>query len=177
METDAEALTLAITDTAHASQVYLGTYRCTPCAVKRVPRLKVCKSALDEMMNEIRMMSRLHHPNIVQLLGCCFDPYVCLVLELAARGSLRALLESEGAAFLFKWTEHARLALGMARGLSYLHSFEPPIIHRDIKPANVSATRAHARDNGPHAASDADPRRGGPRGQAGRLWRVEGPGR
>ena len=82
-------------------------------------------------------MSRLHHPNIVQFLACVLNPYVCLVLELAARGSLRALLESKD--FAFGWDVHSPMLLGAARGICYLHSFDPPIIHRDIKPANVSA--------------------------------------
>ena len=155
-------------------QVYEGTYRCAPCAVKRVPRLKISQEALDGMVTEIRMMSRLRHPNVVQLLACCFDPYVCLVLELAANGSLRDLLRSK--ALAFRWNEHASMPLGIARGLNYLHSFDPPIIHRDIKPANVSDV--------PRAAAPpifdtrhADPRRRGARVQAGRLWGVEGPAR
>jgi len=124
----------------------MGTYRCAPCAVKRVPRLKVSKDALDDMMDEIRMMSRLHHPNVVQFLACCFDPFVCLVLELAVNGSLRDLLRSKE--FAFAWNSHAAMVLGVARGLNYLHSFDLPIIHRDIKPANV---RAHLRTATPFA--------------------------
>ena len=102
-----------------------------------MPRLKIDKEALDDMMGEIRMMSRLHHPSIVQFLACCFDPYVCLVLELAVHGSLRDLLRRSRDALAFRWNLHASMLLGVARGLNYLHSFRPPIIHRDIKPANV----------------------------------------
>jgi len=40
-------------------------------------------------------MSRLHHPNIVQFLACVFNPYVCLVLELACEGSLCDVLGAE----------------------------------------------------------------------------------
>jgi hypothetical protein len=85
--------------------VYVASYRCAPCAVKRVPKYKISARALDDMMSEIRMMSRLHHPNIIQFLACCFEPYVCLVLELAANGSLRALLETSKSGFKFKWEE------------------------------------------------------------------------
>ena len=117
----------------------MGTFRCAPCAVKRVPRLRVSQETLDSMMGEIRMMSRLHHPNVIQFLACCFEPFVCLVLELASRGSLRDLLDPSDVSFTFNWSEHSSVALGIARGVNYLHSFSPPIVHRDIKPANVRA--------------------------------------
>ena len=84
------------------------------------------------------MMSRLRHPSIIQFLACCFNPYVCLVLELATKGSLKSLLQDK--AFTFEWSKHASTMLDVARGLHYLHSaFDPPIVHRDIKPDNVSA--------------------------------------
>ncbi len=116
--------------------MYEARFNCAACAVKRVPRDKVTSKSIKDMMAEIRMMSRLRHPGIIQFLGCCFDPYVCLVLELAARGSLKALLRSED--FSFAWSRHASMALDVARALHYLHTaFEPPIIHRDVKPDNV----------------------------------------
>jgi serine/threonine protein kinase len=83
------------------------------------------------MMGEIKMMARLHHPNVIQFLACCFKPYVCLVLEMASKGSLRQLLDARklmdgppGSSFAFKWEEGgAKMALGMARGLHYLREF------------------------------------------------------
>jgi serine/threonine protein kinase len=98
----------------------------------------VASESIDSMMSEIEMMSRLRHPNIVQFLACVFEPYVCLVLEFATKGSLRALLDTKKSGFEFKWREHASMVLDVARAINYLHSaFVPPIAHRDIKPDNV----------------------------------------
>jgi serine/threonine protein kinase len=88
--------------------------------VKRVPRDNIKKRVVNELLSEIearpvlliflpshsheanQMMSRLHHPNIIQFLGCVFEPYVCLVLELAALGSLKDVLAAED--FVFSWS-------------------------------------------------------------------------
>ena len=102
-------------------QVYEATFHCAPCAVKRVPRERISTEAVDGMMSEIRMMSRLHHPNIIQFLACVFEPYVCLVLELAAKGSLRNLVDPNKSKFKFKWEEGgAEMVSGIARGMHYL---------------------------------------------------------
>ena len=50
-------------------------------AVKRVPKAKICRKAITEMTEEIVTMQRLRHPNIVTFLGCCFEPFVCIVME------------------------------------------------------------------------------------------------
>jgi serine/threonine protein kinase len=98
----------------------------------------VDQDTIDGMMSEIEMMSRLRHPNIIQFLACVFEPYVCLVLEFATKGSLRALLDANKSGFEFKWREHASMVLDTARAINYLHSaFTPAIVHRDIKPDNV----------------------------------------
>ena len=68
--------------------------------MKRVPRENVKKQAIEGMILEIKMMSKLHHPNVIQFLACCFEPFVCLVLELAPKGSLKALLS--GNTFTFE---------------------------------------------------------------------------
>ena len=69
----------------------------------------------------------MRHPNIIQFLACVFEPYVCLVLELAAYGCLRALLFSKD--FTFKWDKRcASMMRGVARAVNYLHSLSPPLL-------------------------------------------------
>jgi hypothetical protein len=122
------------------------------------------------------MMSRLRHPNIIHL-ACVFEPYVCLVLELATKGSLRALLLDT------KKSGFESMLLDVARGLHYLHSaFEAPIAHRDIKPDNVRAMACVRvcrvwRVVSPNPSYTSGARERGLRGQARRLWGVEGRGR
>ena len=62
---------------------------------------------LQAFANEVHLMSRLRHPNVIQFLACCFDPYVCLVLELApqvlvlARHVREVLLQNGGTPWVF----------------------------------------------------------------------------
>ena len=59
-----------------------------------------------------------------------------LIMELGEGGSLRALLATSNLATL-TWRARAALAHGVASGVLYLHSQEPPVLHLDLKPANV----------------------------------------
>ncbi|TYI24218.1 hypothetical protein ES332_A06G218100v1 [Gossypium tomentosum] len=76
-----------------------------------------------EFKTEIELLSRVHHKNVVSLLGFCFErDEQILVYEYVANGSLGDSLS----------------ALGAARGLAYLHELaNPPIIHRDVKSTNI----------------------------------------
>ena len=60
---------------------------------------------------------------------------VGLVTELMSRGGLDAVIRKHGAAM--STSLKLKLVLDTAKGLSYLHSCQPPIIHRDMKPSNV----------------------------------------
>ena len=104
-------------------------------------------------------MLGLRHPNIVQIIGGAWDKRdtnVCLVLEYCARGTLTDLLKksdpSKNPEVKLTAKEHKLpIATGIARGMAYLHSFDPPIIHRDLKPDNVlieSSYRAKIADFG-----------------------------
>ena len=84
-------------------------------------------------------MSKLHHPNIVRLLGYHTserpsDPQ-CLVYELADGGTLAELLQSREGRKLFSWRDRVRTALCVASALAYMHSKK--CYHLDIKPRNI----------------------------------------
>ncbi len=87
------------------------------------------------------MMAKLHHPNIIQFLACCFDPFVCLVLELAAKGSLRGLLGPK--TFSFAWSKHASMVLDMARGLHYLVRLSHSRTRRRVDLNHISLSLTH----------------------------------
>ncbi|XP_074275089.1 leucine-rich repeat receptor protein kinase HPCA1-like [Silene latifolia] len=88
--------------------------------------------------NEIELLSRLHHKNLVSLLGFCLEKdELILVYEFVPNGTLKGSLSGKSGISL-DWRRRIKVALGTARGLAYLHELaNPPIIHRDIKPNNI----------------------------------------
>ncbi|XP_074309241.1 leucine-rich repeat receptor protein kinase HPCA1-like isoform X3 [Silene latifolia] len=91
-----------------------------------------------EFRNEIELLSRVHHKNLVKLLGFCYDQgEQILVYEFIPNGTLMdALLGTSG--IQLDWIRRLMITLGAARGLQYLHELaDPPIIHRDIKSTNI----------------------------------------
>lgn len=91
-----------------------------------------------EFKNEIELLSRVHHKNLVTLLGFSFEQgEQMLVYEFIPNGSLKDCLTGKSGIRL-DWKKRLRIALGSARGLSYLHELaNPRIIHRDIKSNNI----------------------------------------
>ncbi|XP_024992445.1 probable leucine-rich repeat receptor-like protein kinase At5g49770 [Cynara cardunculus var. scolymus] len=91
-----------------------------------------------EFKTEIELLSRVHHKNLVGLVGFCFEQgEQMLVYEFMPNGTLRESLSGKTGIHL-DWKRRLRVALGSARGLAYLHELaDPPIIHRDIKSTNI----------------------------------------
>ncbi|KAG4401468.1 hypothetical protein GLYMA_07G270800v4 [Glycine max] len=91
-----------------------------------------------EFKAEIELLSRVHHKNLVSLVGFCFEhEEQMLVYEYVQNGSLKDALSGKSGIRL-DWIRRLKIALGTARGLAYLHELvNPPIIHRDIKSNNI----------------------------------------
>ncbi|WOL12919.1 receptor-like serine/threonine-protein kinase ALE2 isoform X2 [Canna indica] len=93
-----------------------------------------------EFVAEVEMLSRLHHRNLVKLMGICREGNKrCLVYELVRNGSVESHLHgSDKKKRPLEWDARMRIALGAARGLAYLHEdSNPRVIHRDFKASNV----------------------------------------
>ncbi|XP_066168987.1 receptor-like serine/threonine-protein kinase ALE2 isoform X11 [Oryza sativa Japonica Group] len=91
-----------------------------------------------EFLAELEMLSRLHHRNLVKLIGICTEEHIrCLVYELVPNGSVESHLHDKGTAPL-DWDARLKIALGAARALAYLHEDSSPrVIHRDFKSSNI----------------------------------------
>ncbi|KAM5560747.1 putative LRR receptor-like serine/threonine-protein kinase [Rosa sericea] len=91
-----------------------------------------------EFLTEIELLSRLHHRNLVSLIGYCEEEgEQMLVYEFMPNGTLRDWLSDKIKGSL-DFSMRLRIALGSAKGILYLHTeANPPIFHRDIKATNI----------------------------------------
>ncbi|XP_023895307.2 probable LRR receptor-like serine/threonine-protein kinase At1g06840 isoform X3 [Quercus suber] len=91
-----------------------------------------------EFLTEIEFMSRLHHRNLLSLIGYCDEEgEQMLVYEFMSNGTLRDQLSAKCDEPL-SFATRLRIALGSAKGILYLHTeANPPIFHRDIKASNI----------------------------------------
>ncbi|KAF8658542.1 hypothetical protein HU200_059000 [Digitaria exilis] len=92
-----------------------------------------------EFENELDLLGRIRHPNIVSLLGfCVHEGNHYIVYELMEKGSLDTQLHGPSHGSALSWHIRMKIALDMARGLEYLHEHcSPPVIHRDLKSSNI----------------------------------------
>ncbi|KAM0028537.1 putative protein kinase RLK-Pelle-L-LEC family [Helianthus debilis subsp. tardiflorus] len=107
----------------------------TYIAVKRVS--KTSKQGMKEYSSEVRIISRLRHRNLVQLIGWCHQKGdFLLVYEYMENGSLDSHLFKGKS--LLTWETRYKIVQGLASALLYLHEeWEQCVLHRDIKSSNV----------------------------------------
>nr|POE45298.1 putative leucine-rich repeat receptor-like protein kinase [Quercus suber] len=118
-------------------KVYWGTLPTgQPIAIKRAQKESL--QGGHEFKTEIELLSRVHHKNLVSLVGFCFEQgEQMLVYEYVSNGTLKDSLSGKSGIKL-DWMRRLKVALGAARGLAYLHELaNPSIIHRDIKSTNI----------------------------------------
>nr|XP_008198085.1 PREDICTED: probable receptor-like protein kinase At5g18500 isoform X2 [Tribolium castaneum] len=122
-------------------KVYLGVGLVSkPVAVKKVILENVDVVRVDDMVtkqfrNEVEILSKYEHENLVALRGysCDGDTY-CLLYEYVPGGALKDRLQKHE----LIWTERLYVAMGTARAIAYLHTaYASPLIHRDVKSANI----------------------------------------
>ncbi|XP_057428434.1 cysteine-rich receptor-like protein kinase 44 isoform X1 [Lotus japonicus] len=106
-------------------------------AVKRLSQKS--GQGVIEFMNEIKLIAKLQHRNLVILLGFCLEEKEkILIYEFVPNNSLDYFLFHPNKSRLLNWFERYRIIEGIARGVLYLHDHSRlKVIHRDLKPSNV----------------------------------------
>ncbi|KAJ3190011.1 signal transducing kinase of the PAK [Gaertneriomyces sp. JEL0708] len=99
------------------------------------------KAEFMELSEEIEILKRVRHPNIIQFHDCWYNnTEFVFITELMTSGTLREYirkLQIPNMKIVKRWARQ------ILKGLSYLHSHDPPIIHRDIKCDNIFINGAH----------------------------------
>ncbi|XP_051143290.1 probable LRR receptor-like serine/threonine-protein kinase At1g06840 [Andrographis paniculata] len=140
-----DEMALATTDFNSSTVVGQGGYGKVHRGVLGDGTIVAIKRALEgslqgekEFLTEIQLLSRLHHRNLVSLIGYCDeDGEQMLIYEFMPNGTLRDHLSGKTKSSL-PFSMRVKIALCAAKGVLYLHTeANPPIYHRDIKASNI----------------------------------------
>ncbi|KAI9074842.1 hypothetical protein K1719_043192 [Acacia pycnantha] len=130
------------------------------------------KQGEKEFQTEVLLLGRLHHRNLVNLLGYCVDKgQRILIYEFMSNGSLEMLIHGEEK--VLSWDERLQISVDISHGIEYLHEGAvPPVIHRDLKSANIlldHSMRAKVADFGLSKEEIFDGRKSGLKGTYGYM--------
>ncbi|ONI22047.1 hypothetical protein PRUPE_2G103900 [Prunus persica] len=109
------------------------------CRLVAIKMLGKSKANGQDFINEVATIGRIHHVNVVQLIGFCIEGSKrALVYDFMPNGSLDKYLFSQQGVISLNCEKMFEIALGVARGIEYLHrGCEMQILHFDIKPHNI----------------------------------------
>ncbi|XP_048227590.1 probable receptor-like serine/threonine-protein kinase At5g57670 [Ricinus communis] len=106
-------------------------------AVKRLAKDNKDATKEKDFLTELGIIGHVCHPNTANLVGCCIENGFYLIFNFSQNGTLASALHGKTSKSL-EWELRYKIALGVAKGLHYLHKCcKHRIIHRDIKASNV----------------------------------------
>ncbi|CAK9165527.1 unnamed protein product [Ilex paraguariensis] len=115
--------------------IYKGLLRQTQVAIKMLHSYS--QQGPSEFQQEVNILSRLRHPNLVTLIGACPEAWI-LVYEYLHNGSLEDRLSCKDNTPPLSWQTRIRIAAELCSVLIFLHSCSPhSIVHGDLKPGNI----------------------------------------
>lgn len=114
--------------------LYKGSYCSQEVAIKVLKSERVDTDMQREFAQEVFIMRKVRHKNVVQFIGACTKPpKLCIVTEYMSGGSVYDYLHKHKGAF--KLPSLLKVAIDVSKGMNYLH--QNNIIHRDLKAANL----------------------------------------
>ncbi|TKY56147.1 Receptor protein kinase [Spatholobus suberectus] len=104
-----------------------------------IKMLRKSKANGEEFISEVATIGRIHHMNVVRLIGFCVEATNrALVYEFMSNGSLDKYIFSKQDSISLTYRQIYNISLGVARGIAYLHhGCDMQILHFDIKPHNI----------------------------------------
>ncbi|XP_020600105.1 lysM domain receptor-like kinase 3 isoform X2 [Phalaenopsis equestris] len=113
--------------------IYYAELRGEKAAIK-----KMDTQASKEFLAELKVLTHVHHLNLVRLIGYCTERSLFLVYEYIENGNLKQHLRGSRGRDPLPWSARVQIALDAARGLEHIHEHTVPVyVHRDIKSANI----------------------------------------
>ncbi|XP_028056017.1 serine/threonine-protein kinase STY46-like isoform X1 [Camellia sinensis] len=113
--------------------LYKGTFNSQDVAIK-VLRAEYLNDVQKEFAQEVYILRRVRHKNVVQFIGACTrPPSLCIVTEFMSGGSVYDFMHKRKG--IFKLPALLKVAIDVSKGMNYLH--QNNIIHRDLKAANL----------------------------------------
>ncbi|XP_035538816.1 probable serine/threonine-protein kinase SIS8 isoform X3 [Juglans regia] len=116
-------------------EVFRGIWNGTEVAIKVFLEQDLTAENMEDFCNEISILSRLRHPNVILFLGACMKPpRLSMVTEYMELGSLYYLIHLSGQKKKLSWRRRLKMLRDICRALMCIHRMK--IVHRDIKSAN-----------------------------------------
>ncbi|KAJ4729658.1 putative Protein kinase [Melia azedarach] len=116
-------------------EVFRGIWNGTDVAIKVFLEQDLTVENMEDFCNEISILSRLRHPNVILFLGACTrPPRLSMVTEYMEMGSLYYLIHLSGQKKKLSWRRRLKMLRDICRGLMCIHRMK--IVHRDLKSAN-----------------------------------------